>query len=45
MLANFITSAEINAAIKGLPKYNTPGLDGLPAEFYTTYMQQLKPLT
>lgn len=38
-----ITTGEIHAAIKSLPNNKTPDLDGLPAEFYAGYAQQLTP--
>ena len=39
-----ITRAQVEAAINSLPTKNSPGLDGLTAEFYQTYKKELVPL-
>ncbi|XP_078496814.1 uncharacterized protein LOC144752850 [Lissotriton helveticus] len=38
-----ITIAEIKQAIRSLPKGKTPGTDGLPADFYATFIDLLAP--
>ena len=39
-----ITLEELEAALKALPNGKSPGLDGLPKEFYVTFWQDLKHL-
>uniref|UniRef100_W5MPE4 Reverse transcriptase domain-containing protein n=1 Tax=Lepisosteus oculatus TaxID=7918 RepID=W5MPE4_LEPOC len=38
-----VTGAEIKTALFGLKKGTVPGVDGLPAEFYRTFWDQLEP--
>ena len=38
-----ITSNEIEAVIKNLPKNKTPGPDRLPGEFYQTFREEIIP--
>jgi hypothetical protein len=39
----YITQNEMKAAIKSLPKTKSPGPDGISAEFYQTFKEELVP--
>ena len=43
LMNNPITSTEIDAMIKNLPKNKSPGIDGFTGEFYQIFRDELMP--
>ena len=43
IISNPITSTEIEAMIKNLPKNKSPGTDGFTGEFYQIFREELMP--
>ena len=44
IMNNLMTSTEIEAMIKNLPKNKSPGPDGFIGEFYQTFRDELMPI-